>query len=305
MSEVTASVESENDQQDLQNCMNKAAFNNCNAEDYINIKNNVPTEPDTMDIDALVVNFKESLKGEEEVEKKEFLIVAQRQRIIRVDLEDPKLEILPISQNLQNVIAIEFDMRNNCVYWADIVNDTISRQCLSDGSQGAEIIVKTNLDSIEGMAFDWVSNTLYFVDGMRTKIEVVRTDIHYEGRMRRTILDSRNLKKPRGIAVHPMEGFIFWTDWAPGDPSLSRANLDGSDVKRLFVKPRVEWPNGITIDHIAERIYWVDAKLDYIASAALDGSKFKEIIANDLANSLVVLSPTAEDGEIEVRISVG
>nr|CAD7443908.1 unnamed protein product [Timema bartmani] len=33
-------------------------------------------------------------------EKKEFLIVAQRQRIIRVDLEDPKLEILPISQNL-------------------------------------------------------------------------------------------------------------------------------------------------------------------------------------------------------------
>nr|CAD7443909.1 unnamed protein product [Timema bartmani] len=173
-------------------------------------------------------------------------------------------------------------MRNNCVYWADIVNDTISRQCLSDGSQGAEILVKTNLDSIEGMALDWVSNTLYFVDGMRTKIEVVRTDIHYEGRMRRTILDSRNLKKPRGIAVHPMEGFIFWTDWAPGDPSLSRANLDGSDVKRLFVKPRVEWPNGITIDHIAERIYWVDAKLDYIASAALDGSKFKEIIANDV-----------------------
>nr|CAD7407173.1 unnamed protein product [Timema cristinae] len=76
--------------------------------------------------------------------------------------------------------------------------------------------------------------------------------------------------------------FIFWTDWAPGDPSLSRANLDGSNVKRLFEKPRVEWPNGITIDHIAERIYWVDAKLDYIASAALDGSKFKQIIANDV-----------------------
>jgi len=34
---VTASVENENDQQDLKNCMNEAAFSNCNAEDYINI----------------------------------------------------------------------------------------------------------------------------------------------------------------------------------------------------------------------------------------------------------------------------
>ena len=57
--EVTASVENENDQQDLQNCMNEAAFSNCNAEDYININKHVQTEPDTMDIDALVQNFRE------------------------------------------------------------------------------------------------------------------------------------------------------------------------------------------------------------------------------------------------------
>nr|CAD7443066.1 unnamed protein product [Timema bartmani] len=63
---VTASVENENDQQDLKNCMNKAAFNKCNAEDYINIDNNMQTEPDTMDTDALVESFKESWKGEEE-----------------------------------------------------------------------------------------------------------------------------------------------------------------------------------------------------------------------------------------------
>jgi len=60
--EVTASVENENDQQELQNCMNEAAFSNCNAEDYINRDKDVQTEPDTMDIDALVQNFKESRK---------------------------------------------------------------------------------------------------------------------------------------------------------------------------------------------------------------------------------------------------
>nr|CAD7590333.1 unnamed protein product [Timema genevievae] len=71
MSEVTASVENENDQQDLQNCKNEAAFNNCNAEDYINIDNYMQTEPENMDIDALVENFKESRKGGEEEEEEE------------------------------------------------------------------------------------------------------------------------------------------------------------------------------------------------------------------------------------------
>ena len=71
MGEVTASVENENDQQDLQNCMNEAAFSNCNAVDYINIDKDVQTEPDTMDNDALVQNFRESQKEREEVEEED------------------------------------------------------------------------------------------------------------------------------------------------------------------------------------------------------------------------------------------
>jgi hypothetical protein len=72
MGEVSSSLENENDQQDLQNCMNEAAFSNCNDEDYINIDKDVQTESDTMDIDALVQNFRESQKiREEEVEEEE------------------------------------------------------------------------------------------------------------------------------------------------------------------------------------------------------------------------------------------
>lgn len=209
-----------------------------------------------------------------------FLLVAQRDKIARISLDtDNMFETLPIF-GLKNVIAIDFDMRNNCVYWADIINDTIGRQCL-DGTAEPEILVESQLSSIEGMALDWVSNVLYFVDGFRSKIEIIRTDIHYEGRMRKTILGPDHLKKPRGIAVHPMRGYMFWTDWAPGDPSVNRAELDGTNIKRLFTKPIVEWPNGITIDHIAERIFWVDAREDYIASADLDGRRFKKIISND------------------------
>lgn len=38
---------------------------------------------------------------------------------------------------------------------------------------------------------------------------------------------------------------------------------------------------GITIDYIAERIYWVDARQDYIGSSDFDGNGFKKVIQND------------------------
>lgn len=69
-----------------------------------------------------------------------------------------------------------------------------------------------------------------------------------------------------GIALHPQNGYMFWTDWSAEDPSINRANLDGTNNLTLFGKNKVEWPNGITVDYISNRIYWVDAKRDYIGS---------------------------------------
>ncbi|XP_013139832.1 PREDICTED: sortilin-related receptor-like [Papilio polytes] len=211
-------------------------------------------------------------------EPTEFLLVALRDKIARIDLSD-NTTIFPIKDQ-QNIVAIEFDMKNNCIYWADIEVDKISRQCFETGFV-QEVVVDTDLASIEGMALDWISNVLFFVDGMRKKIEAVRTDLSSEGRMRVTILGPDVLSKPRGIVVHPKAGYLFWTDWDRNNPSVSRSNLDGSHIVRLFEKPIVQWPNGITIDQMSERIYWVDAMEDYIASADLNGQYFKKILVND------------------------
>lgn len=46
---------------------------------------------------------------------------------MRFDLSNPnKIEqqVLPI-KDLMNVVAIEFDLKNNCLFWADIVKDVI------------------------------------------------------------------------------------------------------------------------------------------------------------------------------------
>lgn len=99
--------------------------------------------------------------------------------------------------------------------------------------------------------------------------------------MRKTIIDKRHLSKPRGIVVHPLEGYLFWTDWAQKKAAISRSNLDGTDIRVLFTAPQVIWPNGITIDFSAERVYWVDASKDYIGSCDLNGKTFKKILDHD------------------------
>ncbi|XP_054265258.1 sortilin-related receptor-like isoform X2 [Macrosteles quadrilineatus] len=213
-------------------------------------------------------------------ERKEFLLLAQKDRIVRFDLATLELEQLPV-RGLQNVIAVDFDIHNNCVYWADIITDEIGRQCLgTDNTNLPEVLVEKDLASVEGMALDWMTNMLYFVDGIKARIQVIRTDLSNAGRMRKTVLGPDKLKKPRGIALHPAAGYMYWTDWAVNDPCVARANLDGSDIKKLFTKPTVEWPNGITVDYIAERIYFVDAREDFIGSADLDGKHFRKIIHN-------------------------
>jgi len=58
-------------------------------------------------------------------EEQEFLLLAQRDKISRINLDAEKiLEPLPIF-GIRSVIAIDFDMHNNCLYWADIINDSI------------------------------------------------------------------------------------------------------------------------------------------------------------------------------------
>jgi hypothetical protein len=64
----TAGADSENGQRDLQNCMNEAAFSNCSAEGYSNRDKGVHTDPGPVDIDELLKNSRESLKGRDEEE---------------------------------------------------------------------------------------------------------------------------------------------------------------------------------------------------------------------------------------------
>merc|ERR550532_2340695 len=117
---------------------------------------------------------------------------------------------------------------------------------------------------------------------------MVKVDSNRSGRMRKVVLDSQSLGKPRGIAVHPTEGFIFYSDWKEKAACIGRARLDGSDHKKIVTTrdgdktPILGWPNGLAIDLQAtpSRLYFVDAQKDFVASCRLDGSDFRKVIYN-------------------------
>lgn len=53
--------------------------------------------------------------------------------------------------------------------------------------------------------------------------------------------------------------------------------MDGSQRMKI-VSDGVIWPNGLTLDYAAARLYWADAKYHVIESVNLDGSNRKKVI---------------------------
>ena len=62
----------------------------------------------------------------------------------------------------------------------------------------------------------------------------------------KTILSVR-LSKPRGIALDPNEGCMFFTVWGTDIAKLERSNLDGEE-RFVLIDTKIVYPYGITVD---------------------------------------------------------
>ena len=73
---------------------------------------------------------------------------------------------------------------------------------------------------------------------------------------------------------------MFWTDWGES-PKIERAGMDGSqNTRAVIVDDNIYWPNGLTLDYEESKIYWADAKLNYIHSCNFDG-RFRKVIVDE------------------------
>lgn len=105
-------------------------------------------------------------------QESEFILFVQRQEISMISLnseEFVKKLIVPKSF-LSNAIAADFDIMKSCIFWSDISLNRIMKLCLDGKQAQPEILVETELYSVEGVAFNQINRHLYFVNGFKSKV---------------------------------------------------------------------------------------------------------------------------------------
>ena len=209
-----------------------------------------------------------------------FLILANRHQIINMSFSGDQRIII---NDTENAVAIDYDYQNMTIYWTDITstNSWIKRLDLRNKHNKQEILHDVTVKNPDGLAVDWVGRNLFWCDKTADTIEVSRLD----GRFRKILIED-GLQEPRGLEVHPLRGYLFYTDWGE-QPHISRAHMDGTNIEKIITK-NLAWPNGLTIDYVTEKIFWSDASLDYISMADLDGQNQFIVMNKDLPHTFAL-----------------
>lgn len=72
------------------------------------------------------------------------------------------------------------------------------------GVTGIEVVVQHGLATPEGLAVDWITGKLYWIDSNLDQIEVAKLN----GDMRTTLI-AGSMEHPRAIALDPGQGYIM------------------------------------------------------------------------------------------------
>ncbi|XP_010287601.1 PREDICTED: low-density lipoprotein receptor-related protein 1-like, partial [Phaethon lepturus] len=136
---------------------------------------------------------------------------------------------------------------------------------------------------VEQMAIDWLTGNFYFVDDIDDRIFVCNKN----GVTCVTLLDLE-LYNPKGIALDPAMGKVFFTDYGQ-IPKVERCDMDGQNRTKL-VDSKIVFPHGITLDLVNRLVYWADAYLDYIEVVDYEGKNRHTIIQGILIEHLYGLT---------------
>ncbi|GAA6077980.1 low-density lipoprotein receptor-related protein 2a isoform X1 [Tachysurus ichikawai] len=169
--------------------------------------------------------------------------------------------ILPVTGTPSFFVGVDFSAEDNSIFFSDTAKDIIFKQKI-DGTE-REVLAANRVEGVEDLAYDWISKNLYWTDPRYRSISVMKVG----DKSRRAII--HNLNNPRSIVVHPIVGFIFWTDWYR-PAKIMRSWCDGSHAQPI-VNTTLGWPNGLAIDWSSMRLYWVDAFFDKIEHSTFDG----------------------------------
>uniref|UniRef100_A0A8C8RZI2 Low density lipoprotein receptor n=1 Tax=Pelusios castaneus TaxID=367368 RepID=A0A8C8RZI2_9SAUR len=200
-----------------------------------------------------------------------YLFFTNRNEVRRMTLD--RSDYGSLISHLKHVVALDLEIAERRIYWSDLSQKKIYSTLIdkADNSTQHTTVVSTGLRAPDGIAVDWVHGNVYWTDSDLGTVSVASK----EGAKRKTLIKEPGAK-PRAIVVDPNHGFMYWTDWGTS-PKIAKSGLNGVDSFPL-VNEGIEWPNGITLDLVNQRLYWVDSKLHSISSISITGGSRKTVL---------------------------
>ena len=110
-----------------------------------------------------------------------------------------------------NVVALDFDIKEQYMYFCDVTAKTIFRAKYSNANDDQpaerEAVIRHDSHGLEGIAIDWVGRKLYWLDRHSKNLDVSELDGTKRKTLRSGVVD------PRAIVVLPGIGFLYLTSW--------------------------------------------------------------------------------------------
>uniref|UniRef100_H2YAY1 EGF-like domain-containing protein n=1 Tax=Ciona savignyi TaxID=51511 RepID=H2YAY1_CIOSA len=178
---------------------------------------------------------------------------------------------LDIAVEAGSPIGVDYHYELGKIFWSDAILQKVM-SANTDGNNQKVILDKAISDP-EQVAVDWIGNNLYVVETKVGRIDICNFDGSH-----RTGVVTNGLRNPRGLALDPTKGYMFFTDWYTTTARLDRAYMDGSELYTI-VDTSVGYPSGITVDFTNSRVYWVDTKFDYVETVDYNGKNRRTILS--------------------------
>lgn len=139
------------------------------------------------------------------------LLLARRHDIRKIALDH--MEMTSIVNSTKAATALDFVFRTGMIFWSDVTTQSIYKAPIDEGNEKTVVLKQSSVTS-DGLAVDWIYNHVYYTDTHKCTIELT----NFEGSMGKVLIKDA-LDIPRSIALDPIEGWMYWSDWGASPAS--------------------------------------------------------------------------------------
>ncbi|XP_009994277.1 PREDICTED: low-density lipoprotein receptor-related protein 2-like [Chaetura pelagica] len=157
--------------------------------------------------------------------------------------------------------ALVYDLLRETYYWLTEEGE-LHAHVPGKGTQP----LYADAEEVNSISVDWFTGQLYWASSHPAAICAGLGD----GRGYVTVLGKD--VAPEQLTVHPAARSLYWVNRGQrGRTVIAAAGMDGSDRQELTVVS-MEEPVGLSLDHVAGRLYWISEYKESIETLRVDGS---------------------------------